>query len=102
MLTVTLCAMAIAGAVEMILELEQPFHGLVRLSHLPMPSTSSGPPILAHSSWRPIRTGARSDTRSPRRRSPISCAGKASRREHGPWPTEATGERSASIRSGRR
>jgi len=38
MLTVTLCAMAIAGAVEMILELEQPFHGLVRLSHLPMRS----------------------------------------------------------------
>jgi len=37
-LTVTLCAMAIAGAVEMILELEQPFAGLVHLSPLPMRS----------------------------------------------------------------
>ena len=31
-----LCALAVAGAVEMILELETPFGGLVRISPLPM------------------------------------------------------------------
>jgi hypothetical protein len=35
-LVLTLCALAVSGAVEMILELEQPFGGLVQLSPQPM------------------------------------------------------------------
>jgi len=32
----TLCAVAVAGAVEVILEFEQPFGGLLHISQLPM------------------------------------------------------------------
>jgi hypothetical protein len=32
----TLCALAVSGAVEMVLELEQPFGGLLHISPLPM------------------------------------------------------------------
>jgi hypothetical protein len=35
-LTLVLCAIAVAGAVEMILELEQPFRGVLHISPLPM------------------------------------------------------------------
>jgi hypothetical protein len=35
-LTLVLCAIAVAGAVEMILELEQPFGGVLHISSRPM------------------------------------------------------------------
>jgi hypothetical protein len=38
-LTLVLCAIAVAGAVEMILELEQPFGGVLHISPLPMQQT---------------------------------------------------------------
>jgi len=38
-LTLVLCAIAVAGAVEMILELEQPFGGVLHISPLPMHQT---------------------------------------------------------------
>src|SRR5947208_2221988 len=38
-LTLVLCAIAVAGAVEMILELEQPFGGVLHMSPLPMHQT---------------------------------------------------------------
>ena len=38
-LTLVLCAIAVAGAVEMILELEQPFAGVLHISPLPMHRT---------------------------------------------------------------
>ena len=35
-LALILCALAVSGAVEIILELEQPFNGLLRISPAPM------------------------------------------------------------------
>jgi hypothetical protein len=35
-LTLVLCAIAVAGAVEMVLELEEPFAGVLHISPLPM------------------------------------------------------------------
>jgi len=31
-----LCALAVSGAIEVTMELEQPFHGLIRISQQPM------------------------------------------------------------------
>jgi hypothetical protein len=36
MRVLVLCALAVSGAVEMILELEQPFGGVLRISAVPM------------------------------------------------------------------
>jgi hypothetical protein len=38
-LTLVLCAIAVSGGVEMILELEQPFAGVLHISPLPMHRT---------------------------------------------------------------
>jgi len=42
-LALTLCALAVAGAVGMILELEQPFDGLLHVSPAPMRQALSSP-----------------------------------------------------------